>query len=62
MRKVKVQKTEQFTFAAVDVKAVEIPSDKLHELVIAMPLLPKWDSWRAEVLARPVSAKEVSAK
>lgn len=61
MRKVKVLQIQQLAFAAVDVKAVEIPTDKLHELIVAMPLLPKWDSWRVEILARPVSGKEVSA-
>lgn len=60
MRKVKVNKAEQFVFFAV-AKQEAVIDDKVREMLLATPLLPKWEAWRVEVLARPVSGKEVSA-
>jgi glyoxylate utilization-related uncharacterized protein len=61
MRKAKVKTIEQLVFSAVKVEASEVVSDKARALVIEMPLLPKWEAWRVEVLNRPVSGKERSA-
>ncbi len=60
MRKVKV-KAEQLVFAAVNVKASELVHDKARELIVSMPLLPKYEAWVVERRACPVSGKEVSA-
>jgi hypothetical protein len=61
MRKAKVKTVEQLVFTAVKVEENEVVSDKARALVIEMPLLPKWEAWRVEVLNRPVSGKERSA-
>jgi len=58
MSKVKVQKTEQYVFACVKAQAV-IVADKEREMLLAVPLLPKYEVWAKELLARPVSGKEV---
>ncbi len=64
MRKVKVITAEQFVFAAVESTSaapVVVP-DKVRELILAMPRLPKYEAWEKEILARPVSGREVSAE
>jgi len=61
MRRVKIQRSEQLVFSAVKVAASEVVSDKARALVIEMPLLPKYEEWEKQLMARPVSGKEVSA-
>ena len=63
MRKVKVIKAEQYCFAAVDsvVSAPVAMPDKIRELVLSVPRLPKYEAWEKDVLARPVSAREVQS-
>ncbi len=63
MRKVKVVKSEQFVFAAVQsvVSAPVVVPDKIRELILSVPRLDKYEAWEKEILARPASVREVSA-
>ena len=60
MRRVKIQKAEQYVFACVKAQAVVV-ADKERAVLLAMPLLPKYEDWEKQLLARPVSEKEVNA-